>query len=150
MQPHGKQTFYCPTCREKLSFLDGTIIKLLGRLHATTFTCETMFYFAAKLGTHGCIVGEGVKVFAGAKVEFCCPSACCGKDFTAPYYDGLAEILMEDERGVAFRVVFSKIFGKDSTFLLDTQRQEVVQSYGADVDHVFKDSGDRSRNFFGE
>jgi hypothetical protein len=150
MQPQGKMTFCCPRCREKLSFLDGTIIKMVGRMHATTFSCETMFYFAAKLGQHGCIVGEGVKVYPGAKIEFECISPTCRRNFTTTYNEGLAEIMMEDERGAEFKVVFSKIFGKDSTFVLDLQRKELVNSYGSAADEVFKDPSDRLRNFFGE
>jgi hypothetical protein len=56
---------------------------------------------------------------------------------------------MEDERGEPFKVVFSKIFGKDSTFVLDVQRKEVVQTFGGAADAVFKDPADRLSTFFG-
>jgi hypothetical protein len=150
MEPQGKLTFFCPACREKLSFLDGTIIKLRGRLRAATFECETLFYFAAQLGNHGCIVGDGVQVHEGARIEFECPRGGCHHNFTAAYNDSLAEILLEDERGVTFRVAFSKVFGKDATFVLDVQHKELVHAYGADASHVLGDPDDRGRNFFGE
>jgi len=150
MEPQGKLTFFCPACREKLSFLDGTIIKLRGRLRAATFECETMFHFAAQLGTHGCIVGDGVQVHEGARIEFECPRGSCRHNFTAAYNDRLAEIHLEDGHGELFRVAFSKVFGKDSTFVLDVKHRELVHAYGADAIHVLDDPDERRRNFFGE
>ncbi|MFH2010456.1 MAG: hypothetical protein ABI333_27905 [bacterium] len=150
MEPQGKMTFTCPHCGQKLSFLDGSLIKMVGRLHSTTFSCKTMFYFSATLGQHGCIVGEGVRVYDGAKVEYECINHKCGANLTAPYNDELAEIACEDEAGNWFKVVFNKIFGKDSTFVLDMQQQKVTASYGGAKDAIFTDIHERRRNFFGE
>ena len=150
MTPQGKLTFFCPVCREKLSFLDGTIIKLRGRLHATTFSCDTMFYFAAALGTHGCIVGEGVKVFPGARIEFECANPACRHNFTTEKNAELAEIACTDESGVDFKVAFSKVFGKDATFVLDVQRKELVQTFGGSADEILHDPNDKMHSFFGD
>ena len=150
MEPQGKLTFYCPFCGQKLSFLEGTLVKLVGRLHATTFSCQTMFYISAKLGQYGCIVGEGVRVYDGAKVEFECVNHACRKNFTSPFNDDLAEIRMKDEDGREFKVVFNKIFGKRSTFLLDMEEQKIVETYGSDSEEYSRDPENRRRNFFGE
>ena len=150
METQGKMTFSCPHCGQKLSFLEGTIIKMVGRLHATTFSCKAMFYFSATLGQHGGIVGEGIRVYDGAKVEYECIHHACRTNFTAPYNDELAEIAAEDEAGNWFKVVFNKIYGKDSTFVLDMQQKEVTASYGEAKDSIFADINERRRNFFGE
>lgn len=150
MEPTGKLTFYCPFCGQKLSFLDGTLIKMAGRMHATTFSCRTMFYFPAKLGQYGCIVGEGVRVYDGAKVEFECINHACRKNFTVKSNDELAEIRMKDESGHEFKVIFNKLFGKRSTFLVDLEARTLVESFGADQEEYIEDPDDRSRNFFGE
>jgi len=150
MEPQGKMTFNCPHCGQKLSFLDGSIIKMVGRLKATTFSCKTMFYFSATLGKHGCIVGEGVRVYDGAKVQYECINQVCKQDLTAEYNDELAELRGVDEAGNEFKVVFNKIFGKDSTFVLDMQARKVTASYGEDKDAIFSDVSERRRNFFGE
>ena len=150
METQGKMTFTCPKCGQKLSFLDGSIIKLVGRLKATTFSCKTMFYFSATLGQHGCIVGEGVRVKDGAKVELECLNVLCKQNLTAPYNDELAELKGTDEAGNEFKVVFSKIYGKDSTFVLDMQAKKVTASYGENKDTIFADIHERRRNFFGE
>ena len=150
MEPQGKLTFYCPFCGQKLSFLEGSLIKMVGRLHATTFSCRTMFYVSAKLGHYGCIVGEGVRVFDGAKVELECINMACQKSFTSPHNDDLAEIRMKDEDGNDFKVVFNKIYGKRSTFLLDMEEECILEIYGSDSQEYTGDPEDRRRNFFGD
>jgi hypothetical protein len=150
MEHQGKMTFRCPQCGQKLSFLDGSLIKMVGRLRATTFSCKTMFYFSATLGQHGCIVGEGVRVYDGAKVEYECINSACKQNLTAPYNDELAELYATDEAGNEFRVVFNKIYGKDSTFVIDMEEREVTASYGEAKDSIFADINERRRNFFGE
>lgn len=150
MEPQGKLTFYCPFCGQKLSFLDGMLIKMVGRLHATTFSCKTMFYFSAQLGQYGCIVGEGVRVYDGAKVEYECINHACKKNFTSPNNEDLAEIRMKDGEGKEFKVVFNKVYGKRSTFLLDMEDRALVESFGVDKEEYISDPDDRNRNFFGE
>ena len=150
MEPQGKLTFYCPFCGQKLSFLEGMLIKMVGRLHATTFSSKTMLYFSAKLGQYGCIVGEGVRIYDGAKVEFECINTACKKNFTSTNNDELAEIRMKDSAGHEFKVVFNKIYGKRSTFLLDLEDRSLVDSYGVDKEEYIADPEDRNRNFFGE
>ena len=150
MEPQGKPTFYCPYCRQKLSFLEGTIIKMVGRLHAENFSCKTMFYVPATLGQHGAIVGEGLRIKEGAKVELECINPACKKNFTTDYNDELAEITMQDGDKNEFKVVFNKIYGKHSTFVLDMSARKVIGSYGDSMDAVFMDEEMRTRNFFGE
>ena len=150
MEPKGKKTFYCPFCGQKLSFLNGTVIKMVGRMHATTFSCKTMLYVNANLGEYGIIVGEGVRVYDGAKIELECINSGCKKNFTTSYNDELAQILMKDSAGNEFRVVFNKIFGKRATFVLDMEAHKVVESFGDAADEMFKDRAERGRNFFGE
>ena len=100
----GKMTFFCPHCGQKLSFLDGTLIKMVGRLHTTTFSCKTMLYFSARLGQYGCIVGENVRIYDGARVEYECINSACKKNFTATNNEDLAEITMKDGSGKEFNV----------------------------------------------
>ena len=148
MEPQGKQTFYCPHCRQKLSFLDGTIVKMVGRLNATTFSCKTMMYYPGRLGQYGVIVGEGVRIYEGAKIELECINTACKQNFSAPYNDDLAEILMEDEKGNEFKVVFNKIYGKGSTFVLDMQAKKVTKLFMTDssTPRIINDPCGRSRS----
>lgn len=143
----NKPTFYCPACGQKLSFLNGSVVKMVGRLHADHFSCKTMLYVPAKLGDYGAIVGEGVRIRDGARVEFECINGACKKNFTAPYDEDSAEIRMVDSDGRDYIVVFNKIFGRHATFLVDIKNKSLLASYGEDAESM---TGDKTRNFFGQ
>lgn len=148
-EPEKKMTFRCPACGDKLSFLGGTVIRLMGRVHAEHFSCSTMFYIPAKLGQYGAIVGEGLQLREGAKVEFECPNGACRKNLTTAYNPDLAEIGMSDEEGREFSVVFGKRYGSRATFLVDIKRRSLVQSYGEHAS-AFGIDFDKQLNFFGD
>lgn len=147
-EPTGKMTFYCPHCGQKLSFLDGSVIKMLGRLHAPDFSCETMFYLPARLGQYGAVVGEGVNVKEGARVEFACFNGACRRAFSAAYDESLAEVKMVDETGRQFVVVFNRIFGRKATFLVDLSERQLVGTFGEDARESTPDFGG-PLNYFG-
>jgi hypothetical protein len=144
----GKKTFYCPYCGEKLSFLDGSIVKMEGFLESPTFCVRTQFFFPAELGRYGAIVAGPVDIREGAKVEFCCPDPRCAKSFTAGYNHDLAEIRMVDESGREFVVVFHKTYGRRATFLVDRQARKLLDTFG---EHAATYAGtfERALNYFG-
>ncbi|MDH5490931.1 MAG: hypothetical protein OEY14_03050 [Myxococcales bacterium] len=146
--PKGKRTYLCPHCGQKLSFLDGTVIKLVGRLHAEHFSCKTMVYVPAELGRYGLIVGEGVRVREGARFELECINAACKRSFTAAYDDDLAEIKMVDETGRSFVVAFDRVYGSRATFLVDLEEDALVQTWGEHTRAHHLDF-DKKLNFFG-
>ena len=147
-QPQGKRTYLCPHCGQKLSFLDGTVIKLVARLHAEHFSCRTMVYIPAELGKYGLIVGEGVRIREGAKLDLECVSGTCKRSFTAAYDDALAEIKMVDEAGHTFVVAFDRVYGTHATFLIDLEEDALVRSWGEDQGSHYLDFG-KNLNFFG-
>ena len=148
MPEEGIQKYFCPVCDQKLSFLGGTIIKMVGRLHAETFSCKAMFYVPAELGQYGAIVGEGARLKEGAKVEFECINGACKENFTSAYDDDLAEIKMIDPEGREFVVVFNKIYGRRSTFVVDLKKKSLLKSYG-EHSNDFEPDFDKPLNFFG-
>ena len=147
-EQHGKPTFFCPYCNQKLSFLDGTIIKLAGRLHAKHFSCKVMFYIPAALGEFGAIVGEGARIREGAKVEFECLNGACKQNFTTTYQKNMAEIKMIDEHGEEFVVVFNKIFGRRSTFLVELKGRSLIKAFGEHAPE-YQLEFNKPLNFFG-
>lgn len=148
-EPRGKFTFFCPHCNQKLSFLDGTVVKMIGCLHAESFSCTTMLYLPAKLGQYGAIVGEGVRIRDGARVEYECINRACARKFTTSYDDDLAEIKMVDEAGAEFAVAFSRVFGRRATFLVDFKEHTLVESFGEHAPDLDLDF-DQPVNFFGD
>lgn len=144
----GKRTFYCPYCGEKLSFLDGTIIKLEGVLESETFAVRTQFFFHSALGQYGAIVGGNVQIKEGAKVEFHCINPRCNTNFTANYNHELAEIRMVDGNGRDFVVVFHKMYGRRATFVVDPTDRKLVDAFGEHAD-LYAETFERPLNFFG-
>lgn len=143
-----KRTYFCPYCSEKLSFLEGTIIKMDGELDCETFSVRTQFFFHAELGQYGAIVAGNVHVKEGAKVEFHCVNPRCNTNFTATYNHDLAEIRMLDGGGRDYVVVFHKIYGRRATFVVDPGDRKLVSSHGEHADH-YAETFERPLNFFG-
>lgn len=141
--------FYCPYCNEKLSFLEGTIIKMLGHLRCDKFETYVMFYIPGTLGQYDALVEEGVILKDGVKVDFLCINPKCQKSFTTSYDDDLAEIKMIDDDGHEYVVVFNRIYGKHSTFVVDYKRKELTESFGEDR-KTYIEEFERPVNFFGE
>lgn len=144
----SKKTFYCPRCHEKLSYLDGTMVKLNGTLTADTFSVRAQFYLPAELGRYGAIVSGDLMLKEGARVEFSCPNARCEANFTARYNHDLAEIGMRDERGREYVVVFHKVFGKHATFVVDLREHTLTERHGEDA-NAYSGTFERPLNFFG-
>jgi hypothetical protein len=144
----GKRTFYCPHCGQKLSFLDGTMVRMDGVLESPTFSVRTQFFLPAELGRYGAIVAGDVEIRDGARVEFFCSSPRCDANFTTTYNADLAEIRMVDEHGREFVVVFNKIYGRRATFVVDWKQRKLVDSFG---EHAARYAAtfERSLNYFG-
>ncbi len=140
--------FYCPYCNEKLSHLDGTVVKMKGVLSCETFECAANFYLPGAIGKYGCIVDPHVKLKEGAKVEFRCPNPRCDRSFNAHYNDDLAEIKMVDDDGHEYVVIFNRIYGVHSTFVVDYKKKRLQSSFGEDKDIYMRDL-EKPVNFFG-
>jgi hypothetical protein len=145
---NGKHTYFCPHCGEKLSFLDGTIVKMDGVLESESFTVRTQFFLPARLGHYGAIVAGNVKIEEGTKVEFHCFNPACNASFTSTYDDDLAEVRMVDADGQEYVVVFNRIFGNRCTFVVNWSESKLVNSFGEHADD-YLDTFERPLNFFG-
>ncbi len=140
--------FYCPYCNERLSHFEGTVIKMRGVLACDTFECVANFYLPGAIGEYGHIADDHVKLKDGAKVEFRCPNSKCDRSFTTHYDDDLAEIKMIDDDGHEYVVVFNRIYGIHSTFVVDYKKKRLEGSYGEDKEIYLRDF-EKPVNFFG-
>jgi hypothetical protein len=145
----GMKKFFCPHCNEQLSFLEGTIIKMLGHLSSSKFNASTYFYVPGTIGRYDAMVEGRFELKDGLKVDFCCINPKCEKTFSTPYDNDLAEIRMIDDDGREYIVVFNRIYGKHSTFVVDYKHKEVAGSFGEDKGKYIHDF-DRDVNFFSE
>lgn len=141
--------FYCPFCNEKLSFLDGSIVKMRGTLRSSKFDVVTNFYIPGQLGQYDALLEGDITLRDGVKVDFSCINPKCHRSFTTHYDDDLSEIKMIDDDGHEYLVVFNRIYGKHSTFVVDYKKKELESSFGEDREGYIHDF-DKEGNFFGE
>jgi hypothetical protein len=138
-------SFLCPYCEAELNPRKGPIIKVKGRLEAPGFAVTTDVFLSSGLGVYGRTTATDVELKEGAKIEFSCPK--CNAPFSEPDED-LAHIRMRDADGRLFQVSFNKTYGKRSTFVIDSDKGEVAQEFGADA-QVYREDIDKRLNFFG-
>lgn len=126
-----QEHYVCPFCRKALLNEDGLLVRLNGWLHAPLFSCKTSFALPATPGEYGSIIGEGVQLREGARVEFECPHADCRHGFASKQHGDLAAIsLLRGEH--EFTLLFNKVHGCQSTFVLN-QHDKVLESYGEHI-----------------
>lgn len=138
--------FICPSCRKVLSHLEHTVVQMKGRLSCETFSLVTMFSLSATLGSYGAITADEVELRPGAKIEFFCPH--CEASFNSRYNDRLSVIHMLDPQGREMAVVFDRVYGEHSSFVIDVARGELVGSFG-EHSELFRDELSKSLNYFG-
>ena len=120
-----------------------------GVLSCETFECSGHFYLPGAIGKYGFIIDENIELRDGAKVEFRCPNPRCNLSYTTHYDNDLAEIKMIDDDGHEYAVVFNRIYGVHSTFVVDYKKKKVESAYGEDK-AMYSQDFDKSVNFFGE
>ncbi|MBW2526110.1 MAG: hypothetical protein JRI23_18155 [Deltaproteobacteria bacterium] len=138
-------SFLCPFCDAELNPRQGPIIKTKGRLEAERFAVTTDVFLSSGLGVYGRTTATDVELRDGAKIEFSCPQ--CNAPFSEPG-EQLAHIRMKDANGRLFQVSFNKTYGKRSTFVIDPEKREVAQEFGADA-QSYREDIDKRLNFFG-
>jgi hypothetical protein len=137
--------FVCPSCTAVLNQDDPDSIRFKATLRGPAFVLETTFELPSQLGVYGATSGPGLRLEEGCRVDFGCPH--CGHDFTTSANDDLAQVEMVDG-GQTYVVVFSKIFGEHSSFVVDSSTKKLIASYGEDADTYIDELG-KSINFFG-
>jgi len=123
--------YRCPKCRKSLYNAGTKKLLLKGMLTGKHFSAESMFELNHQQEAFGGapLVGN-IKVEKGARVDFFCPH--CGQDLTLALDEELSEILHVDEKGAEQSFLFSKIAGREMSFLICKERRELLGSYGKD------------------
>jgi transposase-like protein len=137
--------FICPDCTAVLNEQDPKSIRMAGTLLGPGFSITIEFGLSAVLGEYGASFDPMLTMEEGCRVRFACPH--CGRDFTTTYNGDLAEIEMIDGQD-EYMVVFSRIFGEQSSFVLELGSKKLVASYGEDAASYVAEFG-KGMNFFG-
>lgn len=129
-----KKVFSCPHCQAVLN----PSVKIL--LVISYKKKKGMILLSPQPGNYKYICDPSVEkhLTQGAKVRFACP--VCSEDLTSPSSSQLAEMRMTTPGQEPQRVEFSRIYGKNATFVFDG---EDVIAFGEDADNL------GSTNFFG-
>ena len=129
-----KKVFSCPHCQAVLN----PSVKIL--LVISYKKKKGMILLSPQPGNYKYICDPSVEkhLSQGAKVRFACP--VCSEDLTSPSSSQLAEMRIATPGQDPQRVEFSRIYGKNATFVFDG---EDVTAFGEDADNL------GSTNFFG-
>ncbi|MEN8008139.1 MAG: hypothetical protein ABFS42_14050 [Candidatus Krumholzibacteriota bacterium] len=122
-----KNVFTCPHCQAVLN----PSVKIL--LVISYRKKKGMILLSPQPGNYKFICDKSVErnLTPGSKIRFSCP--VCTEDLTSKSNSQLAELRMTAPGRETRRVEFSRIYGKNATFVLDG---EDVVSFGEDADDL--------------
>ena len=138
--------FYCPRCSRRLSNDDNTIVKLKGRLSSEFFSVHFNIDLPAKLGDYGAVLSEGVILKKGADIDFLCPY--CVSDLSMEKMPNHAWLKMKDGEEEEKVVIFNKVYGEHSSFVINTENHDIIKQFGEHSDE-YKNEFNKDLNFFG-
>jgi len=121
----NEHNFLCPKCRAQL--VPNKKIVLLAK---TTNGPSGLLLLSPKLGEYSATTHAAFKLQDGEKVDIFCP--VCHEDL-GDYMDNqnLARVIMVDENGEEYDIVFSEIIGQHSTYKI---HGDDVESFGEDAE----------------
>ncbi len=105
----------CPYCQAQLNL--GGYLVLSG-------TCSNankgVFLLSEKLGDYTVLVSDNLTINKGDKVHYQCPA--CYHSLEYKENKNLARIIQTDEAGVEHTIIFSTLFGEESTYQINEVR----------------------------
>lgn len=104
-----KKNFICPRCRAYLNV--GQHIVLTAQ---TNNGNSGIVLLNPEIGNYTTEVNPGFAVNTGEKYDFSCP--VCKQKLASDVHDNLSRIVMIDEDGQEYEILFSKIAGEKSTY----------------------------------
>lgn len=122
-----KNVFTCPHCQAVLN-PNVKILLVIGYKKK-----KGMILLSPQPGNFKYICDKSVEkdLSPGDKIKFSCP--VCSADLTSRFNNQLAEMVMISPGREPRRAEFSRIYGKNATFIFDG---EDVVSFGEDADHL--------------
>ncbi|MFH1198025.1 MAG: hypothetical protein V1720_20145 [bacterium] len=125
--------FLCPSCRGDLNVAHHIV--LTGK---TPKGKRGLLFLSQKLGNYKVNTNSDFKLEEGELIQLFCP-ICHDTLLAADIGEHLARLIMVDEKGEEYQVVFSEIQGEHCTYKI---KDDDVEPYGEDSQKYL--------NFFGE
>ncbi|MEE4197676.1 MAG: hypothetical protein V2I54_08530 [Bacteroidales bacterium] len=113
-----KNDFICPHCKGYLNV--GEFIILAAE---TSHNDSGLILMNPELGNYSVVQHKDFRIQEGEKYDFYCP--ICHEKLAADIHDNLSHILMVDEKGTNYQILFSKIAGEKSTYKIIGESVEI-------------------------
>ena len=117
-----QRKYSCPRCSSLLN--PGPRIVLLGRQEGN----RILFAFHPEPGNYEVAFPDDALIRKGEVWEFLCP--VCHETLNVAGNDPLAALDMTDGAGNWHKVVFSRVFGEQATFVIPKDQKMEVEEYG--------------------
>ena len=115
--------YICPKCKSYLNIADKIVLSLKIKDNQ-----EGLILFEKELGNYNIKKHDIIEYKKGDILGFYCP-ICHENLATDNVNSNLAKIIMLDEEGKEFEIVFSKVAGEHATYKI---RENEVEPYGKD------------------
>ncbi len=115
--------YICPKCRGYLNACDYIIFN-----SKTEKGERGLILLHPELGNYTVLHHPEFKFEQGEVVEFFCP--ICGESLSVKEKENFAKILMVDENGKEFTILFSRVAGEKSTYKI---QGESIEIFGRDA-----------------
>jgi hypothetical protein len=113
-----KNDFICPHCQGYLNVGDYIILSA-----RTKHNDSGLVLMSPELGNYSVIQNKNFKIREGEKCDFFCP--ICHEKLAADIHDNLSHIIMKDDKGNEYQILFSKIAGEKSTYKIIGESVEI-------------------------
>ncbi|MEZ5197357.1 MAG: hypothetical protein R2764_13450 [Bacteroidales bacterium] len=121
-----KNRYLCPQCRSDLKIVDHIIFSA-----KTQKGIKGILLISPELGDYTILHDDQFRYEQGEHIDLFCP--VCQGNLAIPAVDkDLAEVILIDEKGVEYEIIFSEVAGKKCTIKMKDKK--IVESYGDDVD----------------
>ncbi len=130
--------YVCPKCKASLFNAETRKLTLKGVLKGKHFSAESIFELNHQQNEFGgTVLAKNLLIEKGARVDFSCPH--CGQDFTPLFDEELSEIIIVDDNGTEQTFFFSKIAGREMSFIVCKEKKELIDSFGKDhAEYLYK------------
>ncbi|HIA36600.1 MAG TPA: hypothetical protein EYM84_09430 [Flavobacteriales bacterium] len=128
-----KSNFLCPKCKGHLNAGGYVIFSTKNKRKQ-----RGLVLLSPKVGSYSVKYHESYGFEKGEAIDFACP--ICSKSLHAKENSENVSIIMVDENDTEYKVLFSRIFGNQSTYVLSNDDVEVFGDDAVEFDDLLEDS----------
>jgi hypothetical protein len=128
-----RNDYLCPKCKGHLNAGGFVIFSTKNKRKQ-----RGLILLSPKVGSYSVKHHDKYKFEKGEFIDFFCP--ICSEDLCAKENERNVEIVMVDQSDTEYRVLFSRVAGERSTYLLSNDDVEVFGDDAVELDDLYEDS----------